>query len=481
MLVSEQPFERIVTVDGNETISEYIRKCKRASKEVIFYVGDGQVTLRAESEGSGIVTCTVSKAGVIRNNKGVTIRHAKLAMTSFLSPDKRALDFLLDNGAEVFSFIAVSFVRNKDDVLKVKRHVEERLKSQRPPATDDEMSELRRAAPAIVAKIETADARDNIKSILDVADGVMIARGDLGLQFDPEEVPAIQRQLIELCNVRGKPVITATQMLESMTENPEPTRAEATDVFNAILGGTDAVMLSGETSTGRYPVQAIEMMVKIAEKAEDYYFENVPQRRFEDVREKFGNEIDATTARLSYEASEATKKSRDVRFKKDRARHVWERDLYGEKQGRSEKQETTDRISQAACSLSLRKKDSYKAIIAPTTSGRTARMISRFRPSLPIIGAAHDIHNARKLLLSFGVYPLNIGKEQVNDNLERIFDRACEEAKKPGFLSWEPSFHLLSPGDTVISTSGTPLHEPGTTNLIQIRELEAPQKDESSS
>lgn len=464
VLVNEQPFDSIARIEGYNTTGDYVR----AKKDVTFVVGDGEVELKAIREDDGIVECTASREGRIAENKGLTIKYADIEVPAFQEPDRKALDFLLENGGDVVAFIGVSFVKNSDDIVNVKKYVEnyfkEKLQASSEGRTDHDSGELlaraRRLAPAIIAKIETPSAAraEMIDRILDFADGVMVARGDLALQLDPQMVPAKQKDIIRMCNLRGKPVITATQMLDSMEKAVEPTRAEATDVFNAILDGTDAVMLSGETSKGKYPPLAVRTMVKIAEQAEEYYFARASQRRFQDRLEASDDVFEKTTERMRSEVGEAVV-----------ADDAWKNAWYQEKLKRFNRQETTDRISQSTCILSEAEQDKYKAIIAPSTSGRTARMISRFRPKVPIVGAAHDDANARKLVLSFGVYPLSIGEGQ--QNVEDVFIDASEEGKRQGYVQWKPKFQLLKDGDTVISTSGTPLLEPGTTNLIQIRSV----------
>ena len=460
VMVNNRPFGDIARVDGS-SIGEFVRKESRLGREVVFFVGDGKVVMRGEGERDGVVTCRVLKAGVITENQGLTIKHAGVEVPAFMEQDREALEFLLGNGADVVAFIGVSFVRVKNDILLVKKFVEDYLtKLGRPhPA---------RSAPAIIAKIETLEACQNIDEILDVADGVMVARGDLGLQLTPPEVPALQKEIIRKCNLRGKPCIIATQMLDSMETNIEPTRAESTDVFNAIADGADAVMLSGETSKGRYPAQAVRMMVQIAESAEEYYFKGPYQRRFMDVMETSEQSNEAIIERLGEAMKDAAIAAQNFRLPEHvREAKAWERDFYQKKLFRATGQRTTDRISESACILS--EAEDYKAIVAPTTSGRTARMISRFRPLVPILGVAHDPANARKLMLSFGVYPLCIGETQ--SSVEEVFRDACNEAKKRGYIFWSPDFRLLHDEDEVISTSGTPLLIPGTTNLIQIRKV----------
>lgn len=538
VLINDLPFcdpSTHATVDGKTDIDEYIRAKMKNHERVIFFIGDGQVQLEAEklrNSEKGIVKCRVLKGGTIKRQHGFTIKKADIKVKSFLEKDKEALDFLLEHGQGVVAYVGVSFVNKPDDVIKVKMHVEkfyyDKFVREYPFAkykkhleetkgksvvSDEELQrqyekehkqKARRFAPHIIAKFETRQAckeaqeegdRDCIDKILDVADGAMVARGDLGLQLDPEEVPAIQKRIITKCNLRGKPVITATQMLDSMENNVEPTRAEAGDVFNAIQDGTDAVMLSGETSKGQYPAQAVRMMSKIAEAAEGFYKKRFSGKAYERRLQTFMDESDElskeTTKWFSIlrgrAADELAKAEQHQRFA-ELEELEWKTQWYAEKRQRIAKQKITDRISESTCLLSEAPGDSaedepserdgegktnngdYKAIVAPTTSGRTARMISRFRPNVPILGVAHDEINARKLILSFNIYPLCIGEKQ--KSVEDVFDQACREAIKKGYSPLDAEFQLLKEGDVVISTSGTPLLEIGTTNLIQIRQVE---------
>src|SRR5690349_1381036 len=296
VLINDKPFcdpSTQATVDGKTDIDEYVSTKMKNHEKVIFFIGDGQVQLEAQKPkgpNKGIVKCRVLKGGAIKAKPGFTIKKADIRVKPFLEEDKRALDFLLEHGDGVVAYIGVSFVNKPEDVIKVKMYVENfyyrkffneypldkykkdigetrgKTELSQEQWEHEHRRELkqraRRFAPHIIAKFETRQAckeaenegdRDCIDKILDVADGAMVARGDLGLQLDAQEVPAIQKRIITKCNLRGKPVITATQMLDSMENNIEPTRAEANDVFNAIQDGTDAVMLSGETSKGQYP------------------------------------------------------------------------------------------------------------------------------------------------------------------------------------------------------------------------------------
>jgi pyruvate kinase len=469
VLVNDQPFNSVATVNGFPDIDEYVKESFRRGEEVVFSIGDGKVLLKAnrdQNTNRGIIKCEVIKRGPVLNKRGITIRRADITVPPFLEQDQKALRFLLEESTSALSYVAVSFVNGAEDILKVKYQIEKQL------AAVHGLN-ARRYSPAVVAKIETRLAWENLDDILDVSDCVMVARGDLGLQLNPQEVPAIQKEIIRRCNLRGKPVITATQMLDSMETSLEPTRAEANDVFNAIQDGTDAVMLSGETSIGKYPAQAVEMMAQIAEQAEKFYAEKRSGRAYkvglQDTLRDSEESSKVTTERLERSRAKWGVKAIAGDITDDeREEYLWRGQLYDQKVKSSKKQTTTDSISESTCLLSAEK--DYSAILAPTTSGRTARMIARFRPQVPIIGVAHDEANAHKLILSFGVYPLSIGEGQ--PSVEEVFKAACNEAVKPGYVPWNPEFRLLKKNDQVVATSGTPLMAIGTTNLIQIRKLE---------
>jgi len=459
------------------------------SGPLIISIGDGKVVLEVQRGGisQDSLLCVAKKDGTIEDGQGLTFKGVPLNLRAFQIEDQRAIDFLVEHGidwdeeptdpASIGSFLAcigVSFVKTAEDIINVKRYVEQKivdkLKQREPNHSDPELREKAELiSPAVIAKIETREAVENIDEILDAADGAMVARGDLALQLGPEEVPSIQKRLIRLCNVRGKPVITATQMLASMDENPEPTRAEANDVFNAIVDGTDAVMLSDETAKGRYPFQAVKMMAKIAEAAEKH-FENfgsptpvdtterrqLNEQRFQQVLRGSEAEVRRANDRLSAALTRAVA-----------MRDKWLIDFYVEKLEKSSKQGITDRVSLSACIMS-NSGDRYKAIIAGSASGRTARMLSRFRPDVKIIGAAHDAINRRKMLISFGVYPINCGRVAAEtgrpfQNAEEMF-RSCCSTSKQG--------ECVNSGDTVVFTAGVPLFISGTTNLIAIKTVE---------
>jgi pyruvate kinase len=469
-------------VEEDPGIAERLRGYAAREERPLVSIGDGTATLRLTDVTEDAIICVSEDDGWLRERKGVTFKGLSLDLRTFREDDERAVDFLLEHGIDweehpwdsastgsFLAFIAVSFVRSAEDVERAKRYVEERVLERLRPrfghlGEDGLMREARNFAPHIIAKIETKDATEDIERILDVADGAMVARGDLALQIGPHNVPGFQKRLIRLCNLRGKPVITATQMLSSMVDEPEPTRAEASDVFNAILDGTDAVMLSDETASGQYPFQAVATMAEIAEAAEEH---------LEGTR-RFGPVEEAERRRL------AERRSHDLVF--DSAAEIprmqerlaarargdeWLEAMYTDKLERCLTQRITDEMSAASSAFAGSGND-YDAIIAPTTSGRTVRMIARFRPDVPILGCAHDALNRKKLLVSFGVWPVNVGRmaegeDALLSDTASVF-RACSEMLK--------SQGLLEAGDLVVWTAGSSLFVPGTTNLIEIRRIE---------
>jgi len=497
VLVNDKPFEEVVKkINEYDGIGDYIGESIRNNKEVIISIADGSVILKAVGESEGVVECEVEKEGEIKDHKGVTIKRAELDAPSFEQRDKEALRFLLDEGSDCLGFVGVSFVKDAEDVLKVRKYIEdyffEKLKKEikgksfkeikniltfEPASRAEEKATLRKEArlraPAVIAKIETTQAWRNIDEIIDVADGIMVARGDLGLQVDPQEVPSIQKKIIKLCNLRGKPVITATEMLSSMEDNPEPTRAESTDVFNAILDGTDAVMLSGETSSGKYPAHTVRMMVNIVEQAEEYFErkglkedlqKSLDTRRFQEIASGSASLLDDKEKRFESRIDEAAVKIPDTAGK-EKEWCQWIQDFYSQKLLNRKRQRIMDSISESSCILSLSEEGEGEnaAIVASTLTGRTARMISRFRPSIKaIIGVVHDTSTAKKIGVSSGVYPLNIGKEKNGEkysNIDEMFEEAVKLATEEG---------RIQRGDKLIFIGGTPLWTVEEANLIQI-------------
>ncbi|TYO96240.1 pyruvate kinase [Desulfallas thermosapovorans] len=309
----------------------------------LILISDGLIALRVKNVSGTKIDCTVENGGEITSQKGVNVPGVYVKMPAITEQDKQDIIFGIENS---FDFVAASFVRRANDILTIRKIIED---------NGGHMD--------IISKIENREAVNNLDEIIAVSDGIMVARGDLGVEIPPEEVPLIQKTIIDKCKQAGKPVITATQMLESMIQNPRPTRAEASDVANAILDGTDAVMLSGETAAGKYPVEAVETMARIAARAESAI--------------KF-----------------------DVLLKNRR---------------RALSKTVTDAISHATVSTALDL--GAAAIITSTESGYTAQMVSKYRPQAPIIAVTPKRTVLRKMALVWGVQPLLVGRTEDTDSM----------------------------------------------------------------
>ncbi|MHB0998788.1 MAG: pyruvate kinase [Armatimonadota bacterium] len=346
------------------------------------FVADGQLEFRiVEVTDTDIIT-TVVIGGPMSSHKGVNMPGARLSLPSVTDADIEDLIFGLAHDVD---WVAASFVRCAADLEPVREAIKQSKKN-----------------VLLLAKIEKAEAVMDIDAIIEAADGIMVARGDLGVEIPLESVPTIQKNIIRKCNNAGKPVITATQMLESMIHNRRPTRAEVTDVANAIFDGTDAIMLSGETAVGDYPVDTVTMMSKIAVEAE--------------------NSLDYH--RLWEERAAAAVVS------------------------------VTDAIAQSTVDIALDL--DAAAIVTPTSSGATARAVSKYRPSAPIIAAPTMPSTSRQLALSWGVYPVLVAPSRSTDDM---IQEAVEGAARAG---------LVKDGDTIVLTAGIPAGVPGRTNLIKV-------------
>ncbi len=473
-----------------------ISKKLQDGKRVLVFVGDGEVVMEVVGKEFDVNTARLKckivsvKDKKIQGHKGFTLKGIDIDMPTFTYKDEILLEKFLeadlgksiqpDEHEPVMAFVALSFVQTADDVLRAREFIENLLHKTWGEAA-------RHRSPSIVAKLETSKGWRNRDFILDIADGAMVARGDLGLQMEIEEVPRLQKQLIELCNKRGKPVITATEMLKSMTSSIEPTRAECSDVFNAIQDGTDAVMTSEETSNGKYPFHTLQKMVSIAEKAElhfEMYEESkggkievnelkksLKHQRVVDFLkddwariEKNKERIDGALRALIRYIAELSQCGAAGQSEKLKTSLEWRMILYKEKLEKTTRQETTNRITQAACMLT--EATGTKAIFAASASGRTARMISRLRPLVPIIGAAHDLMNMRKMIISFGVFPICIGIVNTRGSTDEMFKQFRDKVLEHYYLK-----DFFEKNDTLIFTAGTPLQTPGTTNLVQIKRI----------
>ena len=343
---------------------------------------DGLIMLRIEKVTDTDITCTVLNSGKIKTKKGVNVPGVHLSMPYLSQKDREDIIFGIQNG---FDFIAASFVRTAQDVYDIRNLLNEYDSNIR-----------------IIAKIENREGVNNIDSILSAADAVMVARGDLGVEIDFTELPGIQKNVIDRSFSFGKPTVTATQMLDSMMVNPRPTRAEISDVANAIYDGTSAIMLSGETAAGAYPVEALKTMSAIAERTE-----NEPHYRDERFK-------DAAHGQIS----------------------------------------VSDATAHAAC-LTARDVNAA-AIVTVSESGNTARLLSKYRPTQPIIACVMDEQVQRQLSLSWGITSLLMGPAKSTDEL---IEMSTALAQKNGYLH---------NGELAVVTAGVPVGVSGTTNMIKI-------------
>lgn len=322
-------------------------------------IDDGLIGLKVEAIEGTEIHCRIVNSGPIKSKKGVNVPGVKISLPGITEKDANDIIFGIEQGID---FIAASFVRKASDVLEIRELLEKHNASH----------------IQIISKIENQEGVDNLDEILEVSDGLMVARGDLGVEIPAEEVPLVQKMMIKKCNLAGKPVITATQMLDSMQRNPRPTRAEASDVANAIFDGTDAIMLSGETAAGKYPVESVQTMSRIAERAEEA---------------------------LEY------------------------REIFT-KQANAQQNSVTEAISQAVANSALEL--NAKAIVTSTQSGFTARMVSKYRPKSPIIAVTTDEKVMRRLALGWGVLPV---KGDNADTTDEMFENAVKGAMNTGLLS----------------------------------------------
>ncbi|WP_270941531.1 pyruvate kinase [Romboutsia lituseburensis] len=348
----------------------------------VILIDDGLVGLRVKEVNGDDIVCIVENSGIVKNHKGVNVPNVSINLPAITDKDISDIEFGISQDVD---FIAASFVRKASDVLAIREILE------RNNATDIQ----------IISKIENQEGVDNLDEILKVSDGIMVARGDLGVEIPTEDIPVVQKMMIRKCNELAKPVITATQMLDSMIRNPRPTRAEVTDVANAIYDGTDAIMLSGETAAGKYPVEAVKTMASIAKRTEET---------------------------LDY----------DNLLKKNASNNTT----------------VTDAISHATCTTAIDLNAS--AIITSTSSGHTARMVSKFRPECPIIATTTNEKAMRQLGLTWGVYTV---KSSSSKNTDEVIENSIEAAKSANFIN---------NGELVVITAGVPVGVSGTTNLIKV-------------
>jgi pyruvate kinase len=352
-------------------------------------VDDGQLEFVVQGKLGGDVTVEVVTGGHLHSRKGVSLPDTALTLSSITEQDRENVRFALEQGVD---YIAMSFVRSADDMRELRwllRHLE--------------------GDAALIAKIEKAEAIANFDDILEQSDGIMVARGDLGVETPAERVPVHQKNIIHRCNEAGKPVITATQMLNSMIENPRPTRAEASDVANAIFDGTDAVMLSGETAVGKYPLQSVEMMVRIAHIAEMYLQEHEELHLGKMTLEALRTEKRRTVpAAISHVTSELS--------------HMLD----------------------------------AKLIVAGTWSGYTARRVARERPSTPILAVTPNRTTYNRLALVWGVKPMLVNEFKT---IDEMVDLVVKTARDNGLVVMD---------DLIIIIGGVPFGLGGQTNFLKV-------------
>lgn len=373
---------RQVPGDENEVWVSYANLPSEVKAGVSILLADGLINLEVESATATDIICRVINGGALGEKKGVNVPGVRINLPFLSDKDIADVNFGADQQVD---FIAASFVRSAQDVLEIRR-----------------ILEARSANIDIIAKIESQSGVDHLDEIIKVADGVMVARGDLGVEIPAEEVPLVQKTIIRKCNQAGKLVIIATQMLESMINNPRPTRAEVSDVANAIFDGADAIMLSGESAAGKYPVESVETMARVSVRTEQVlsYHDLLRARR-----------LQSTSS-------------------------------------------VTDAISYATCATAASL--GIASIITATTTGATARMVSKYRPQADIMAVTSDPAVMRKLILVWGVYPVLTKPAYGTDE---IFERALAGCLDKNYIRQ---------GDMVVLTAGSPAGLTGSTNLIKV-------------
>lgn len=378
----------LVTAEVEGTEERLSISYKQLDKEIEVgkhvLIADGTIDLEVISVGEGEINCEIICGGIIGDRKNVNIPGVKVGLPAITEKDRADILFAIKENVD---FIAASFIRKPEDVMEIRKIL------------NDYDSKIH-----IISKIENEEGVENIDEIIEHSDAIMVARGDLGVQIDVSEIPIIQKRIINKCNICKKPVITATQMLDSMIHNPRPTRAEATDVANAIIDGTDGVMLSGETAGGKYPVEAVKMMKEIAsntEKAPEY--KKAMTQKFKVIKEK-------------------------------------------------------DTVEDSLCYSATLLADSIdaKAIVTPTLSGNTARLLSRYRLPQPIIAVTTSVKTRNQLLLSSDVFPV---LTNLASDTSEMLSSCIKSSLKTGFI------HNL---DKVVVVAGVPIHSRNTVNLIKV-------------
>ena len=395
-----------VTLKEGETFTLYIEECvgnekgcsitypglaKDVKKGDKILIDDGLIELEVQATKKDSIVCLIENGGELGEKKGINVPNVKIKLPAITEKDKNDIIFGISQDID---FIAASFIRNAAGVNEIRKIL-----------TEHHAEHI-----AIIAKIENREGVDNIDEIIKAADGIMVARGDLGVEIPPQEVPHIQKTIIQKCNEKYVPVITATQMLDSMIRNPRPTRAEVGDVANAIYDGTDAVMLSGETAAGKYPVEALKMMAEVAESTEQYVdYDKYVTHRSMYRKTKISSAIGISSVR-------------------------------------------TARNLEAAC------------IITPTMSGKTARLVSSFRTPMPIYAITPNASVQHKMQLYWGVKPL---KGYTKDSTENILLNSMETVKRKRLVK-KGQLVVLTAGDPATNSS---VNEQNVTNMLHVIEV----------
>jgi pyruvate kinase len=370
---------------GDEKIlsTDFMSLPNDVKKGTHILLDDGNLEFIVEKVDGDQVFCQVITGGELKDNKGMNLPGAKLNVAALTEKDRVDLEFGLSREVD---YIALSFVRYPDDIRELRGIIEKKKKGIK-----------------IIAKIEKMEALDNLEEIISLSDGIMVARGDLAVEIGQSLLPGKQKNIIKLCNAHGKPVITATQMLDSMVSHPRPTRAEVTDIANAVLDGTDAVMLSAETASGKYPVRCIETMDEIireVERTDVHYYQMNLAEGFLTVAEA---------------------------------------------------------IAESACLSAMKLKAS--AIVCLTTSGKTATLISRFRPRAKIVAVTHIIETLNRLELVWGIEGIPIEPYTDTDTVMKAIEQ------------YLINYGICKAGDNVILTMGLPVMERGTTNSVRVYKI----------
>lgn len=382
---------RLVTedIEGDEKALSITNKklYEKVSEGQSIFIDDGRIELKVKSVEDTDIVCEVISGGMLSHRKGVNVPNCDTGLPFMTDKDIKDIEFAIEND---FDYVALSFVHSAADIYKVRSILKKKYR--------DDIK--------IIAKIENQEAVNNIDEIIEAADSIMIARGDMGIELPLSQVPVIQKQLIHKCYSSAKPVIVATQMLESMTENPLPTRAEVSDVANAVYDGTSVVMLSGETAMGDFPIKSLQTMVRVVEDTE--------------------KDID-------YKARFSVKNFTDIEMN------------------------TLNIIAKAAVVTSF--EIDSKAIIMPTRTGNSARMVSSLRPSSPIIAITMKPTIQRQMNMSWNIKPML--SEFIGDQ-KQLFENVMGKAHETG---------LVEKGDTVIMIAGIPTGSSGKTNMMKIHKM----------